>query len=493
MSEGFNISEETYVKNQIEAINGMVVGDNNIYANLNGITYLNKNMQRPRAYNRDSVRRALSNPYDNVTTLQQVSSILKSSNGIYAKILVYNSTMLTNNHMVVPISSGSITSKDKMLKAYEDVSNFVNKYNIKKTSCWIYERVLEQGELYAYKLEGKNQHIIQEFPAQLCKVTALEGNVKRFGINLNGINSDAIMYMPKEIQDAYNLFKSNKLPKDKLIDSSYYQVSDKGVAFTLEKQQSKGVPFYCSIFDDLMELEDMKDLKSETAVIESTKLIHQKLPIDKETGKVLMDMNVAKTYHNATKANMPTGTAITTNPLDLQTLSLADGSTKLDNDISQAMENAFDTAGINSEIFNGKKNSNMAITSGMIVDSLLPKRLQMMVEDWMNFELSTFKKNGTKWKFKFIDSTHFDREERSSKARENMAFGGSRFEFLASQGYEPIEGINLLKAEQLLGLDEIMIPQATSHTLSKSASEDNGRPKTESDEGSGMSTEAEEE
>ena len=77
MSEGFNISEETYVKNQIEAINGMVVGDNNIYANLNGITYLNKNMQRPRAYNRDSVRRALSSPYDNVTTLQQVSSILK--------------------------------------------------------------------------------------------------------------------------------------------------------------------------------------------------------------------------------------------------------------------------------------------------------------------------------------------------------------------------------------------------------------------------------
>ena len=492
MSEGFNISEETYVKNQIEAINGMVVGDSSVYTNLNGITFLNKDMQRPRAFTRENVRRALSNPYENVTTLQQVSSILKSANGIYAKILVYNSTMLTNNHMITPISSGNVNTKEKMLKTYEDVSNFVNKYNIKKTSCWIYERVLEQGELYAYKLEGKNQHIIQEFPAQLCKVTALEDNVKRFAINLNGISKDAIVYMPLEIQNAYNLFKSNKLSKDKLIDSSYYQVSNKGVAFTLEKQQSKGVPFYCSMFDDLMELEDMKDLKSETAVIESTKLIHQRLPIDKETGKVLMDMNVAKTYHNATKANMPKGTAITTNPLDLQTLSLADSSTKLDNDIYQAMENAFDTAGINSEIFNGKKNSNMAITSGMIVDSLLPKRLQMMVEDWMNFELSNFKKNGTKWKFKFIDSTHFDREDRSLKARENMAYGGSRFEFLACQGYDPLEGVNLLKAEQLLGLDEVMIPQATSHTISKDA-KDNGRPKKETDEGSGMATEAEEE
>ena len=199
MKEGFNISEETYVKNQIDAINGMVVGDSSIYTNLNGITFLNKDMQRPRAFTRENVRKALANPYDNVSTLQQVSSILKSSNGIYAKILVYNSTMLTNNHIITPISSGSINSKEKMLKTYEDVSNFVNKYNIKKTACWIYERVLEQGELYVYKLEGKTQHIIQEFPAQLCKITAIEDNVKRFAINLNGISGEALQYMPLRV------------------------------------------------------------------------------------------------------------------------------------------------------------------------------------------------------------------------------------------------------------------------------------------------------
>ena len=72
MSEKFNISEETYVKNQIDAINGMVVGDSSIYTNLNGITFLNKDMQRPRAYTRDNVRKALANPYDNVSTLQQI-------------------------------------------------------------------------------------------------------------------------------------------------------------------------------------------------------------------------------------------------------------------------------------------------------------------------------------------------------------------------------------------------------------------------------------
>ena len=153
MKEEFNISEETYVKNQIEAINGMVVGDKSIYTNLNGITYLAKDMQRPRAFTRDNVRRALANPYENITTLQQVSSILRSSNGIYAKMLIYNSTMLTNNHMITPTSISNSMTKEKMTKTYEDVSNFVNKYSIKKTACWIYDRVLEQGELYTYKIE----------------------------------------------------------------------------------------------------------------------------------------------------------------------------------------------------------------------------------------------------------------------------------------------------------------------------------------------------
>ena len=161
-------------------------------------------------------------------------------------------------------------------------------------------------------------------------------------------------------------------------------------------------------------------------------------------------------------------------------------------EISKSTENAFDVAGINSELFNGKKSSNTAITSGVVVDSLLPRRIQMMVEDWINYDLNkNYKKHGVKWKLRFIDSTYFDREAMSNKARENMAYGGSRFEFLACQGYDPLEGINLLKAEQLLGMDDIMIPQATSHTLSKNG--EAGRPETETDKGSGVSTEAEEE
>ena len=480
-----------------ELVNGIVdmyIDSDNKFTYLNGLSYLNKDFQRPRIYNREQVRKALSDPYNNVSLLQQVSSVLKANNGIYARILNYNSTLLTNNHMITPTSIGKVISQDKMVDAYNGAAAFVSRYNIKRNTCWIIDRVIEQGELYTYTIAGNDMHIIQEIPSNLCIITGIENDVKRYAINLNGINKEALEHMPREIQDAYRLFKSNKLPATSLINNTYYQVSDKGAAFSLEKQQIKGIPFYSSLFDDLMELEDLKDLKSQLAAIENTVLVHQKLPIDDETGKVLMDMKVAKVYHNSTKANLPTGASVTTNPLEVKAVSLGGGSHKLDNEIYQNTENAFDVAGINSELFNGKKSSNTAITSGVVVDSLLPRRIQMMVEDWINYDLNkNYKKHGVKWKLRFIDSTYFDREAMSNKARENMAYGGSRFEFLACQGYDPAEGINLLKAEQLMGLDNVMIPQATSHTMSKGDSSDSGRPEVEVDEKSGVSKEAEEE
>ena len=98
----------------------------------------------------------------------------------------------------------------------------------------------------------------------------------------------------------------------------------------------------------------MKDLKSQNAVIESIKLIHQKFPVDKDTGVSLIDFDVITQYHNATKSTLPQGTAVTTNPLDLQALYLSDSNSKISSNVSQARDTIYDSAGVNSELFNGK-------------------------------------------------------------------------------------------------------------------------------------------
>lgn len=461
------VQNPEYVDKQLESINDMLNRRN--FSLLNGISTLSSEMYRPRQISRDQIRRAVLNPYSNVDILQQASMLLKATNGIYKKILNYQSTILTNDYMILPVDCSKIKSMDKMDSAYQEIATYLDKFNVKETACWIYERLFEQGELYIYKLEDSSGIVLQEIPNTYCKITSIQNKVQKYGINLTKLTDKTVVYMPLEIQNAYADYRAGRLKTTDLIDNSYYEVKNNAVAFNLDKQATKGIPFFATAFDDLMELEDMKDLKSETAILESIKLIHQKLPIDKETGVVLMDFNVAKAYHNATKANLPKGTSITTNPLDLQTLTLGDSGSKINDSVAQSLNNIYDTMGINNELFNGSHSTTQAIVSGIVADGLLTKRAQMLVENWLNYELSSYKKNGTTWKMKFIDSTHFDRDMRATAAREDMAFGGMRTEYLASKGYTPLESRNLLKMEQLLGFDSLMIPQQSAHTTSNTS------------------------
>lgn len=491
MSEkSFDLNEESYVRDQVDFVNNMVLSRN--YALLEGL-HVNLTGKRHRRITRDQIRRALDNPLDNIELLQQASYMLKVTNGIYQEVLDYQANMLTNDYMLTPLSIGKVKTTEKMAKILEEQANFVSRYNIKYNASWMYKRILEQGELYIYKIETSDGIIIMEIPNVFCKVTHKENSVHRYAIDLGRFDDNTIKYMPKEIQQAYKTYKSNRKSNNKnIIDSSYYKVSNLGVAFPLEENSTKGLPYYTSVFDDFIELEDKKDLKSENDIIDAIKLIHQKLPYNKETGQLLINTKQAQAIHNATKSNLPKGTAIVTHHLDTEILTLSDSNTKLDKSIEQATDNIFNSAGISAELFNGKKNSNQSIISGLIVDSLVPRRLQKMVENWMNYELSMNKKLGVQFKLKFIDTTHFDKESRAKASRENMAYGGSRLEFLATQGYEPNEGINVLKMERLLGLDDILVPQSTSYTSSGDTTsvDESGRPAI-SDESSSDVAEAE--
>lgn len=492
MSEKFDINEESYVSSQLDCIENMLMSRN--YALLNGLN-VNLTGNRHRRITRDQIRRAIDNPFDEMETLQQASEMLSVTNGIYQEVLNYQAHILTDDYMLIPVNVGKVKTQEKMMKLLEEQANFISKYNIKYNAKWMRHRVLKNGELFIYKVEASDSNILQEMPNVFCKIVAKENDVHRFAIDLSKMNDNIIVFMPKEIQVAYKKYK-NGVKTLKLIDRTWYQVGSNGVAFTLFENKPKSIPYYTSIFDDLIELEDKKDLKSHNDVIDAIKLIHQKLPYDKDTGQLLINTKQATAIHNATKQNLPKGTAIVTHHLDTEVLTLSDSNSKLDNSIKQATDSAYDSAGISAELFNGKKNSNEAIASGIVVDSMIPKRLQKMFENWLNFELSQNKKLGVQFKIRFMDTTEFNKDSKIKLSRENMAYGGSRLEFLATNGYEPTEGLNLLKMEGLLGMDKVMIPQQSAHTLSKSdakSSTDNGRPSKEKGDEGGQSSQPEQE
>src|SRR5690606_2772676 len=124
------------------------------------------------------------------------------------------------------------------------------------------------------------------------------------------------------------------------------------------------------LFDDVMSLDDTKDLFQDQTKLDAIKLIHQKMPLDKDN-KPIFDKNVADIYHKATKKNLPDGIAVTTNPFELTSINFDKIQKKEIDIIDRTEKNIFNSAGISSLLFNNDKASGEALKRSIITDESL--------------------------------------------------------------------------------------------------------------------------
>lgn len=426
--------------------------------------------QRRRKYNRQQIRNFLKDPYANYDKLQDVSAYLKSVSGNYFRIIKYLSGLLTFDHYIYPNSKAKIENEEDALNSYIKAAQILEKMNIKHNFRWILERIIENGEVYLYELEDSKGIIYKEIPHKLCRISAIENGVYLYDIKLDKLTEDDLEIMPVEIQEAYK-------NKEKYKDNEYwYTVSDKGFAFNGIGNYTHGFPLLCFMFDDVMGLEDTKDLIENKTKLDAIKLIHQKIPLNKETNKPVFDMDTARVFHEATKKNLPDGVAITTNPLEVTQIPFDKTVTREIDEIERAEKNIWNSAGISDLIFNNNKASGEALKRSIIADETLVYPFLTMFENYINKKLRS-----TRFSFKFLETSYFNRDEKIKTYKELLAYGLSRTYFLALCGLEPIQIVNLFKFEQdVLDIDEYLVPKMTSHTMS--GKNERGRP-TQEDKG----------
>ena len=465
----------------------MSENENSRYSSLRfareSVSFTNPTVKTPNRYSKTQITSYLENPYKYSSQLQEVSSFLRYNNGLYNRIIKYFSGLPTFDYMLYPLEvDGKASSTgEKLQKSYLETASYVQKVNPKYNFQWFLERLLTNGELYLYKIEDKQSIVYKEMPADMCRIVSIEDNVCKYAVDLKKINTKGIYEsMPEELQKLGDRYNEGGIKAEDLIDSSWYELEKNAYAFNLISQfLAKGFPPLLYLFDGLMHVEEMKQLQFTSANANNLKIIHQKIPID-DNGELLIDYDLIQEYHSSTKRNLPDGIAITTNPLDLQALTLSRTGAEAINQRNDALESLYNDAGINSELFNGNKSTTEAIATGVRVDEMYVMSAIGMFENFLNYEITQNKKS-SHWRVRMMRTTYFTKDEHVKRCRENLALGGSRLEFLAMQGFSPLEGLNTLKGERALGIDEIMIPQQTSHTMT--TSNEGGRPtKQESDD-----------
>ena len=147
--------------------------------------------------------------------------------------------------------------------------------------------------------------------------------------------------------------------------------------------------------------------------------------------------------------------------------------------VNNGLEQLFYDLGISSSLFGGKTTSSNIVKESVKKDSnWIYTNLFPMLEAYYNFELSQEKtKSKIPWNLKFIRESNFTLKEDIANYKDQLSYGGSRLDYLASVGFTPDQIISQLTFEQqALDIDSIMVVKPTSNTISsKEASTGSGK------------------
>ena len=434
--------------------------------------------------NQDIINKYLLNPQRNYENLQNTSNLFYSTSGVYGSLVDYYSSLPKYYYTIIPSSSPIMlmenkSNKEQLAKDLYEAALRAQKLKIRE-NCYRFAKDLWlDGECYYYKIEDSKGIIYQKIPNEYCMPYSVENDVIRFAVDMSKISSDDKLLYPLEIQKVIELYKTN--PKSNEFIDGYYPIKKDGVCFSTVLG-GHGIPPLSKILGNIINLDEKRALQDNSDILNSAKMIHNQIPTDKD-GKVTQDIKVAQKYNQAIKTNLiekglEEGVFSMTNPFESKILDLSSNTSKNIMSLAKrATEEVYDEMGVSEMLFNSSKGGTEALKKSVIADSARILVLSLnMFQSYFTNELQ-LAKGKIKYAVKMLENTWFNEAEKIKESKEELAYGGSVKVHYANLGYTPLEMINLIAEENILGFKELLTPIQTSHTQS---SKDNaGRPSSE--------------
>lgn len=441
-----------------------------------------------RGLTEDRISNMIQSPSTSGKDLGLASKTAKNINGSYKRIIKHMSSILDFNHYIYPVYEDvlkAIENKDNNIVEFTKTALAIDRYKLKYHLPIFTEKLFTYGALFVYKLEDKKSIVYQEFDISMCRISELSDGVYRFQIDVSKIPTDSVPYYPKEIQNAVKMYQdgSSKI-SNKFYDNSYYQVSDKGVAFSLDtdvlNQLGVSVPPFASVLVDVIKYENAKSKMDSKDELDNSIIIHSTVPLD-SNGTPTIDIEIVEKYQANLKKGLPQGVYSVTNPFETKMISMkSTGEQAKFSLLNEANKNIHRGSGVSQMLFSDDSNSSQALERSISTDvHWLYSFILPIFANYMNYELKSISKNSNaEWFIEFIETSMFTKEKDISLAKEQLSFGGSRIKYLATTGLSPLEIANLLVFEQdILDIDSLMVVKQNSNTLSKN--DEIGRPKTD--------------
>jgi len=419
-------------------------------------------------YTNDTINGYLKNPYISYKQLQEISNYFWARSSMYQNILYYLATIMTFDNYPYPtfITPSQKTMKERLLNSAE----IIKKSQVKEIFPMMTLRTLVNGETYWYDLSGDGQNtIFVEIPSEYCQLALIDDdNLWRYFIDMGKIPVTKIPELPEEIQVAYEDYIGNNKNKDKKTKTmegvempfNYHLVSKKGFAMFAHMQKTQhDYPFLAAMFADLNSYEGNKDYYNQYLISDNVKLIHLKIPTDKDTGLPLMDEVAIRAYHDSAKEFMPANHAPLTNPFEVTGINVDKSQQNGINIVKHNSEVVHEDSGISKTLFDATTTNGLGYSITADASKMYP--FLYYFTNLMDYKL---KKN--RFRIQFLKINRYDQLDWHKQYSVDLTYGGLRSHFIATSGCDLYDFLMTAELEQMLDYDKFLPVKMNANQMS---------------------------
>ena len=429
-------------------------------------------------YTLEMITMWLQNPASNEQRLRELSNYLYGANPIYRWwVSVLAGMPVWSWTLSIDTASGRKLSASSTEKMYREATKYIDNKKMNDEFAKAFRHALKEDWFFGYERESDNSYSILKLNPDYCRVSTINPD------GIYGFQFDFSFFDSKNSVTNNNpVIKSYPLEFQKLYAS--YQRTGKNwqqldinytICLKVNDDLTYGLPYFASSFPSLADIGFYKDLEKNRAEIDNFLMLHQHIPTDeKELDKFAISLPIAIDFDELANSRLPDGVAMFTSPMKVTAVK-TERSTSDKNNTNNAIEQSYQGAGLPQQL--ASSTTSIGLGQAIKANEQIVYRFYRQVENIMNFRLKN-KYPSVAYKFRILDITHFNREERSADLLKGAQSGIVPPTHVASAyGSNPYEFINEVDFESnVLKLTDRLRPLKTSYTLTGKETAESGAP-----------------
>lgn len=406
-----------------------------------------------------------------IGSMRELSRRFFDTNSFYRRILTHYATILQYSGLLIPKYTNNKKSKMKRSaeKAYIAATKYCDNSNFRNlfTNCTL--KALIDGAYYGFILPNvKDRIVVMDLPAEYCRSRfkdALGNEILEFNINyfdtivLEEDRNSALKNFPPEIARAYKRKRKGEVV-------AQWQTFPTGVGFCFTL--FNGYPPFVDIIPAIMDYDDSVETEKERDEEEIKKILVQKIPHNSQNDFLLEPDEVDLLHEGAVgmmKHNK--NVSVLTTYADVDAIISKTAKDNSDTTLSAMLMNIYSKSGTSEQLF--ASNSNLAIKYSLLNDTaymmVLADKYSNAISSILNIKFSN---NYITFKYQFLPITAYNGDEYVDTA---LKLGTSGYSFIMpalAMGLSQSDLVDIKSLEtEVLGLDELLVPLASSYTQSE--------------------------